>query len=149
MSWRPVTKDDFAATLSEKEIRVFGANDDASEAAIEQQLANVVSAVRGCVRSGRKCKMPDDDTLLPDMLVSPAMDLAAYNLIKRFNRVPNEARTKAYDHAQALMEKVATGAIVPEDYGETPSEVDVSSSLAKPAFNPKPRLLGRVEEAGI
>lgn len=149
MSWRPVTREDFAATLSEKEIRVFGANDDASDAAVEQQVANTVAAVRGYVRSGRKCRMPDEQGLLPDMLVAPAMDIAAYNLIKRFNREPSDARAKAYDHALSLMEKVATGVIVPEDYGETPSEVEVSSSLAKPAFTPKCRLLGRVMEDGL
>lgn len=149
MAWRKINRDDFAATLSEKEIRVFGSNDADDEAAVEQQVANVVAAVRGYVRSGRKCRMPDDESLLPDMLVGPAMDVAAFNLLKRFNRVPNEARTKAYDRAQSLLERVAEGAVVPEDYGETPSEIDVASTLAKPAFNPRPRLLGRRLEGGL
>lgn len=147
--WRKVTMDDLAATLSEKEIRVFGSNDNADETTVGQQVANTVSAVRGYIRSGRKCRMPDDETLLPDMLVAPAMDLAAYNLLKRFNRVPNEARTKAYEHAQSLFERVAAGSIVPEDYGESPSEVAPQSSPARPSFRRKRRLLGRIHESGI
>ena len=149
MSWRKVTRDDLAATLSEREIRVFGQNDSFDEAAVDRQLANAVSAVRGYIRSGRKCRMPDDGELVPDFLVTPATDLAAYNLLKRFNRNPNEARTKAYERALALFEKVAAGAVVPEDYGESPSEVEVASSLAKPAFARKRRLLGRAAESGI
>lgn len=147
--WRKVTRDDLGAALSEKEIRVFGSNENADETTVEQQVANTVSAVRGYIRSGRKCRMPDDETLLPDMLVSPAMDLAAYNLLKRFNRAPNEARTKAYEHAQSLFERVAAGSIVPEDYGETPSEVAPRTSPARPSFRRRRRLLGRQRESGI
>lgn len=147
--WRKVTREDFTATLSEKEIRVFGQNENYDETTIDKQIANTVSAVRGFVRSGRKCRMPDDETLLPDMLVAPAMDFAAFNLLKRFNRNPNEARTKAYERAQALFEKVAAGAIVPEDYGESPSDVVPETSLARPSFKRKHRLLGRRNESGI
>lgn len=147
--WRKVKKDDLYATLSEKEVRVFGQNENADESAIDQQIALTVSAVRGYIRSGRKCRMPDDEELLPDMLISPAMDLAAYNLLKRYNRPPNDARTKSCDHARSLFEKVATGMIVPEDYGETPSDIAPATSLARPSFRRKKRLLGRQRESGI
>lgn len=147
--WRKVKTEDLYATLSEKEVRVFGQNEAADESAVEQQLQNTVSAVRGYIRSGRKCRMPADETLLPDMLIAPAMDYAAFNLLKRFNRNPNEARTKSYEHAQSLFEKVASGAISPEDYGEAPDEVVPASTLARPSFRRKKRLLGRKMESGI
>lgn len=147
--WRKVKKEDLYATLSEKEVRVFGQNEAADESVIEQQLENTVSAVRGYIRSGRKCRMPNDETLLPDMLIAPAMDFAAFNLLKRFNRNPNEARTKSYEHAQSLFEKVATGAISPEDYGEEPEEVIPATTLARPSYRRRHRLLGRQHESGI
>lgn len=147
--WRQVTREDFTATLSEKEIRVFGQNENYDESTVDKQIANTVSAVRGFVRSGRKCLMPDDPALLPEMLVAPAMDLAAFNLIKRFNRVPNDARTKAYERAQALFEKVAAGTIVPEDYGEKPGDVVPDKLTPIPKIRRRDRVLGRVQEEGI
>ena len=104
---------------------------------------------RGCVRSGRKCRMPSDEGLLPDMLVAPAMDYAAFNLLKRLRRAVNESRTKSYDRACSLFEKVAQGVIVPEDYGEDPADVAPAASLARPSIRPKRRLLGRRGEEGI
>lgn len=147
--WRKISRDDFTATLSEKEIRVFGQNENYDEQTIDQQLANTVSAVRGFIRSGRKCRMPDDETLLPDMLISPAMDWAAFNLLKRYNRNPNEARTKAYERAQALFEKVAAGQIVPEDFGEIPSDVVPDKLTQVPKIRRRDRVLGRRQEEGI
>lgn len=147
--WRKISRDDFTATLSEKEIRVFGQNENYDEQTIDQQLANTVSAVRGFIRSGRKCLMPEDPTLLPDMLIAPAMDVAAFNLLKRFNRVPNEARTKAYDRAQSLFEKVAAGQIVPEDFGENPGDVVPDKLTPIPKIRKRNRVLGRRQEEGI
>lgn len=143
--WRKVTRADLAAALSEPEIRAFGQNEDADDTAVERLVANTVSAVRGYVRSGRRCRMPDDEALLPEMLVAPAMDVAAFNLLKRFNRCPNEARTKAYERAIALFERLAAGAVVPEDYGEAPDR----DTIAYPAFRSRPRLLGRRLEGGL
>ncbi|MGN0846827.1 MAG: phage protein Gp36 family protein [Kiritimatiellia bacterium] len=132
--WRKITKEDLHATLSEQEIRAFGQTDAFDASAVERQVANTVAAVRGFVRSGRRCRMSPDESTLPEMLVSPAMDVAAFNLLKRFNRVPNEARTKAAERAQDLFERIAAGAVVPEDHGEEPA--DASPAAAAPAFSP-------------
>ena len=149
MSWRAPSEDDFFATLEEDEADLFARNDGADRAPIRQQLALAVSHERGCVRSGRKCRMPSDEGLLPDMLVAPAMDYAAFNLLKRLRRAVNESRTKSYERACSLFEKVASGAIVPEDYGEDPADVQPASSLASPSISPKRRLLGRAMEDGL
>ena len=61
----------------------------------------------------------------------------------------NESRTKSYDRACSLFEKVAQGVIVPEDYGEDPADVQPASSLPQPSVRPKRRLLGRNREEGI
>lgn len=149
MSWRAPSVDDFFATLEEDEASVFARNDTADRAPILRQLELAVSHARGCVRSGRKCRMPSDEALLPDMLIAPAMDYAAFNLLKRLRRNVNESRTRSYDRACSLFEKVASGEIVPEDYGEDPADVEPASTLARPSIMPKRRLLGRRREEGL
>ena len=149
MAWRRPTEEDFLATLEEREADVFARNLEADRAPIGQQMALAVSHVRGCVRSGRKCRMPADESLLPDMLVGPAMDYAAFNLLSRLRRDVNASRTKKYDRACALFDKVASGAIVPEDFGEDPSTVAPAAALATASVRPKRRLLGRRQEDGL
>lgn len=133
MAWRKITRADFAATLSEAEIRAFGQSDDYTENTIEQLVENTVSTVRGFILSGRRCRVSPDLSTLPDMLVSPAMDYAAYNLLKRYNRNPNEARTRAYERANALFDKIAAGDVVPEDFDAADPMRPVA---AAPAFSP-------------
>ena len=145
MSWRKPNLDDFTAALSEQEIRVFGQNDNADDAAIEKLLANTVSSCRGYIRAGRRTRMSADESLLPDMLIAPAMDLAAFNLLKRFNRVPNEARRAAYDNALTLLKSIASGSVAPEDYCEEAGTVEPVG----PRFSPRDRQLGRQNEVGL
>ena len=149
MSWSKPTEDDFFATLEEDEANLFARNPSTDLAPVTLQIGLAVAHARGCVRSGRKCRMPSDEGLLPDMLVAPAMDYAAFNLLKRLRRAVNESRTKSYDRACSLFEKVAQGVIVPEDYGEDPADVAPAASLARPSIRPKRRLLGRRGEEGI
>lgn len=147
--WRRPTEEDFLATLEEREAELFARDENDDRAPMAQQMALAVSHARGCVRSGRKCRMPADETLLPDMLVGPAMDYAAFNLLSRLRRDVNASRTKKYDRACALFDKVAAGAIVPEDYGEDPTTVAPAAALATASVRPKRRLLGRRQEEGL
>lgn len=149
MAWREPTIDDFKAALSETEARAYGKSDDFSDDVIGTKLKNTVAAVRGYIRSGRKCRMPNDERLLPEFLISPAMSYMVFELLTRYGRTVNASREKTYDHARELFDKIAQGSIVPEDYGETPEEVDVASSLPKPSVIRKRRLLGRNQEGGI
>ncbi len=149
MAWKQPTLDDFFATLDEEEAALFARNENDDHAPIDRQIEMTVSHVRGFIRSGRKCRMPSDESLLPDMLITPAMDYAAFNLLKRLRRNVNESRTKAYDRACSLFEKIGTGSIVPEDFGEDPAQVEPESSLARPSVAAKHRLLGRRHEEGI
>lgn len=146
--WRKATIEDLKASLSDIETQVFG-HEDFDEQPLNDQLANTISHVRGFVRSGRKCRMPDDPSLLPDFLIAPAIDFAAFNVLKRLRLVVNESRTKAYDRACLLFEKVGSGQIVPEDYGETPSEIHPDTATPVPVIRRRKRVLGRQEEAGI
>ena len=149
MAWREITKGDLVATLSEKEADIFGADFALDDAPLQKQLENIASTVRGYIRSGRKCRMSPDEKLIPDFLIAPAMDYAAFNILKRLRLPVNESRSRAYDRACQLFEKVATGVIVPEDFGEDPASVEPASELARPAINRRERRLGRHLEDGI
>ena len=147
--WRAPKEDDFFAMLEDSEARAFAVNFEADSAPITRQIGLAVAHARGCIRSGRKCRMPSDEGLLPDMLVGPAMDYAAFNLLSRLRRDVNASRTKKYERACALFDKVAAGSIVPEDFGEDPTTVEPASALARPSIRPKRRLLGRRQEEGL
>lgn len=138
MGWREVTGRDLRAALSDGETRAFSASDGFSEAALDETVANAVAHVRGFVRSGRRCRMAPDARLLPDMLAAPTLDFAAFNLLKRFNRPVNESRTKAYERACALFEKVGTGLLTPEDWGEAPDAVAAAAPAAPSSTAPAP-----------
>lgn len=148
--WREATTDDLHAALSEDEASIFAASKDYfGDTHVEKEISNAVATVRGYIRSGRKCRMSGDETLLPDFLIVPTMDFAAFNLLKRQNIRVNESRTLAYNRANQLFDKLASGDIAPEDYGEDVSAIEPASSLAKASIKAKPRMLGRRAEEGI
>ena len=72
MAWKQPTQDDFFATLDAEEAALFARNENDDRTPIDLQIAMTVSHVRGFIRSGRKCRMPGDESLLPDMLITPA-----------------------------------------------------------------------------
>lgn len=149
MAWREITKEDLTATLNEKEVERFGSDFSLDDAPLTQQLKNITATVRGYIRSGRKCRMSPNEAEVPEFLISPAMDYAAFNILKRLRLPVNESRSRAYDRAANLFEKVASGDIVPEDYDENVSDVEPAAQLARPAFTKRSRRLGRHLEEGI
>lgn len=149
MAWRKPTTDDLVSTLSQKEIDLFSKSAEFSGTdPIARQIDLTVSTVRGFISSGRKCKMSPETDSIPEMLIESAMAYAAFNLLKRMPVQIGEARTKAYERAASLFDKIATGVIVPEDYGET-EEKETFTSLARPSFRRKDNKLGRIREEGI
>lgn len=147
--WRELTVDDIKGHLDEDEISVFGEGKDFDNAPLAQELANTVRTVRGFCESGEKCVMPDDERLIPDILRTAALDFCVFNLLKRMRMKVHDPRVKAYDHAQALFEKVATGQVKPENYGKLPSENTPVASTPVPVIRKRKRVLGRREEDGI
>ena len=147
MDWITPTRDDLTATVSAKEIEVFGKSSDFTDA-VDAILARTVSFVRGFVRAGR-VRLAADAGSIPASLLAPAMDYAAFNLLSRLRRDVNASRTKKYDRACALFDKVAQGVVVPEDYGEDPSTIQPEAALATASVRAKHRLLGRHQEDGL
>lgn len=149
MSWRKITQADFEAALSRKEIELFARSSNPDEdSPVDRQLAITTDAVRGFVRSGRKCRICPEEGTLPDMLIAPALDIAVFNLLKRFSPAISEPRTAAYNRANSLMERIATGEIAPEDFGDAP-EPETFTTLARPAFTRKTLTLARRRQEGI
>ena len=146
MSWTNLTEDKIVANLTRRELDLH--RNEFEVDVVREILVETVDLVRGSIESGRKCRLPPEAGTIPAMLVSPSIDYAVFALLKRVNVVPNDARTKAYDKATTLFERIAAGQITPPDGVETTPEPPVRDP-ARPAITRKRRLLGRHQEDGI
>lgn len=113
-TWRKLTENDLIATLSRKEVDAY--RNDFEVDAVAVLLADTASWARGYIRTNGNVKLSPDESEIPASCVSPAMDFAAFRILKRLNLNPNEARTKAYNDALDYFKDVAAGRINPESY---------------------------------
>ena len=80
--------------------------------------------------------MSPDLGTIHEGLMSPAMDYAAFDVLKRINVQPNEARKAAWEKAIELFEKVGRGEYIPESWAkEETGEEDTQSNKARPKFS--------------
>ena len=93
MSWTKPTRDDLTATVSAEEVDAFGDSADFADA-VSGILSRTTNLVRGYVRAGG-AKVPAEPGTIPPSLLAPAMDYAAFDLLKRFNIPVSEDRRKA------------------------------------------------------
>lgn len=133
MSWRKLTEEDLASRLSVAEIEAYSKSNCFTANPADTILTNVTEEARGFIASGRKCRLGPEGTL-PQMLVSSALSIAVVELLTRISRKVNEDRSKARDNAYSLLNKIAAGEVVPEDYGEAPKETDKVATA--PAYAP-------------
>lgn len=134
MAWIKPTKDDLTATLSQREIDSSSRSSGFADDAVEGILSRTADLVRGFVRAGG-AKVPAEAGTIPPSLLAPAMDYAAYDLLKRFKVATTEERRKARADALALFEKVAERKIAVEpadDSEETAAAVAASPAVAPP-----------------
>jgi hypothetical protein len=103
-------------------------------------LEQTAEMVRGYCRTNKQVRMSPEPGSIPEGLMSPAMDYAAYDVLKRINLTINESRKAAWEKAIELFEKVARGEYIPESWtkDETPED-DTSSNKAMPSFLPNAR----------
>lgn len=132
-NWRKVDEADLAATLSQGEIDAFRADGplDGSDR-VAQLLGRTVDAVRGWISCNGAVRMCPTAGTIPQSLVSPAMDYAAFDLLKSLAVPVNEDRRRARERAEVLFEKIATGAMSCESYMED-GTIDESK---RPATSP-------------
>lgn len=143
-NWRTVSETDLAATLSQGEVDAYraGGPTDGSDR-VAALLERTVATVRGWISCNGAVRMGPAGTL-PNSLISPAMDYAAFDLLKSKAAEVNETRTKARQRAEEIFEKIATGALTPESYSEDGDAVaDDTRPAGSPAFGEAapPRLL--------
>lgn len=112
--WRKPTESDLVATLSREEVDAF--KNDFEVDAVTVLLADTAAWARGYIRSNGNVRLSPDESELPASCISPAMDYAAFKVLKRRNVVPNEARVKAKDDAIEFFKDVAAGRINPESF---------------------------------
>ena len=115
MKWRTVDETDLAATLSQGEIDAFrqDASLDGSDP-VARLLTRTVAMVRGYIATNGKVRRMGPSGTLPESLISPAMDYAAADVLKRINVPLNDDRRKARERAEDLFKDVAAGKYTPE-----------------------------------
>ena len=142
MSWRKPVLRDIAAKLNQKELDEFRASPDFVSDAdpVGDILELTAESVRGFCRSNKQLKMCPTAATIPEGLMTFAMDYAAFDILKRINIVPNEARKAAWEKAVDLFEKVASGTFIPESWKDGEEEQDdTSANRAFPHFTPQLR----------
>ena len=117
--WRKPTEDDLIATLSRQEVDAY--RTDFEIEAVDRLISDTVAYVRTYIRSNGNVRMSPDESTLPASCVSPAMDYAAFKLLKRRNVKVNESRETAYNDAMTYFRDIAAGKTNPESYGAEPT----------------------------
>ena len=119
MAWITPTEQDLAGTLSQREIDAFRASPAASMAAdpVADTLAAATDLARGYCRSNGNLRMGPAGTI-PRSLLSPVLDVAAFNVLKRLPVPVNEDRRRAQEEAMRILRDVAEGRTTPEGHGE-------------------------------
>lgn len=131
--WRKPNLVDIAATLSSKELEAYRSS-TSFEAGdpVEALIQRTAAMVRSYCRANRAIKVSPVDGELPESLISPAMDYAAFDILKRLPLAVGEDRRKARESALELFEKVSQNKITPESYEEEALEEPQSHAL--PSF---------------
>jgi len=126
--WRPVFEADLISRLSLDEIDAFRQQDGGDGDVIARAIAGEVAYVRGIIRSAPSgIRLSSDESMLPESLISPAMDHLRFNVLTRLNYAVNDSRTKAYEQANVLFDQVRKGDFIPEPSAEN---ADTSGNVA-------------------
>lgn len=123
--WRAPTENDLAAHLSQKEVDAFRASVPAESGydPVAHVLTNAAGLVRAHIRAGKRGRLDPREGTVPEGLMGPLLDYAAYDVLKRLPVDVNEDRRRAREQAVQMMKDLAVGQLVPEPYG---SECDDS-----------------------
>ena len=144
-NWRTVDENDLAATLSQGEIDAFrqDASLDGSDP-VARLLTRTVAMVRGYIATNGKVRRMGPSGTLPESLISPAMDYAAADVLKRINVPLNDDRRKARERAEDLFKDVAAGKYTPES-----DDADDTASTDGPAIEVVCTVRDRVSAAKL
>ena len=144
-NWRTVDEADLAATLSQAEIDAFrqDASLDGSDP-VARLLQRTAQMVRGYIATNGKVRRMGPSGTLPESLISPAMDYAAADVLKRLAVPLNDDRRKARERAEDLFKDVAAGKYTPES-----DDADDTASTDGPAIEVVCTVRDRVSAAKL
>lgn len=136
MAWRKPTLRDIAAKLNQRELDAFRQHPDFNSSAdpVLDILEQTAESVRGYCRTNKQVSMSPELGSIPEGLITFAMDFAAFDILKRINVNPNEARKAAWEKAIEVFKDVAEGKFIPESHIEG-SDNDTASNRAQPVFS--------------
>ena len=144
-NWRAVDENDLAATISQGEIDAFrqDASLDGSDP-VARLLKRTVAMIRGYIATNGKVRRMGRSGTLPESLISPAMDYAAADVLKRLAVPLNDDRRKARERAEDLFKDVAAGKYTPES-----DDADDTASTDGPAIEVVCTVRDRVSAAKL
>lgn len=131
MAWRKPTADDLVTTLSSTEVAAYLrlAAEDNGDALIARLLESTADLVRSYCRSHGNVRLSPEPGTIPASLLAPAMDYAAFDLLKRLPLVITEPRTQARADALRIFRDVADGRYTPESHGAPPDAASGKVSI--------------------
>lgn len=119
MAWRKPTESDLSATLSVREIDAFKRSSDFGGAdPVEALITRTAEFVRGYLRTGG-VSMDPTAASIPEGLISPCMDYAAYDVLKRMPLEIGRDRADARRAAITLFDAIAAKKYQPESFDTT------------------------------
>lgn len=129
--WRIPTEADLIATISVSEIELFRQSIPIGDAdPVLSLIIRTAEFVRGFLRTGGVTMDPTTASI-PEGLISPAMDYAAYDVLKRLPLEIGKDRSDARRSALDLFKSISTRDYQPEAFGES----DDSGGGVSPAFS--------------
>ena len=127
MAWRKATEDDLKRSISETEVEAYReAANDSGDDRITELLTRTTRLVRGYLRANRRIRLPSDELLIPDTLIAPAMDYAAFDVVAVVPVDNMEDRRSRRRDAIRVFEQVASD----QFYVESAEPADESASGA-------------------
>ena len=119
MAWRKPTLADIEAVVSIDELDAYRKSSTFGGAdPVEALLATTAEMVRGYCRANRAVAVSATPGEIPEGLIAPAMDYAAYDILKRMPVPIGQDRKDARSQAIALFERVAENKMTPEAPGD-------------------------------
>jgi len=116
-TWQSPTEDGVVAKLDQGEVNAFNRNAWSVDA-LKELLSLAVAYVRGCIRTGGRCRMAKDASTLPRSVLGKTYDYVVYDLLKRLALPINEDRRRAHESAEDFFRRIEKGEWEPESEGE-------------------------------
>jgi phage gp36-like protein len=132
MAWRVPDIDDIYATLTKDEVEIYRTSANWTEDPIKRLLTRSVGVARGYLKANGRVKMSPNAEALPESCISPAMDYLAFDILKRLGVKISDDRRDARRQAIAFFEKIASGEMSVEDYGESEDKPRISIGVKPP-----------------